>query len=41
MAVMDAAMFEALWRHIAQIKYAKPNYKEFSRIFLLRIFIDV
>ena len=29
MAVMDAAMFEALWRHTAQIKYAKPNYKGF------------
>ena len=23
MAVMDAALFEALWRHTAQIKYAK------------------
>ena len=29
MAVMDAAIFEALWHHTAQIKYAKPNYTEF------------
>ena len=41
MAVMDAAIFEALWRHTAQIKYAKPNYKKFSIIILLQIFIDV
>ena len=33
MAVMDAAIFEALWRHTAQIKYTKPNYEGFSRIF--------
>ena len=25
MAVMDAAVFEALWRNTALIKYAKPN----------------
>ena len=43
MAIMDAAIFEAFWRHTAQIKYmyAKPNYKGFSRIFLLQIIIDV
>ena len=34
MAVMDAAICEALWRHTAQInfEYAKPNYEGFSRI---------
>ena len=37
---MDAAKFEALWRHTALIKYAKPNYKGFSRIILLQIFIS-
>ena len=31
MAVMDAAIFEALWRHTAEIKYAKPNYKEYFK----------
>ena len=29
MAVMVAAIFEALGRQTAQIKYAKPNYKGF------------
>ena len=38
---MDAAIFEALWRHTAQIKHEKTIYKGFSRIFLLQIFIDV
>ena len=41
MAVMDASIFDALWRHTPQIKYAKPNYKVFSRILLLQIFLDV
>ena len=41
MAVMDAALVEALWRHTAQIKNAKPTHKGFSRIILLQIFIDV
>ena len=41
MAVIDTAVFEALWRHTAQIKYAKPNYKGVSRIILLQIVIDV
>ena len=41
MAVMDAAIFEALWRHTALIKYAKANYNGFLRIFLLQIIIDV
>ena len=40
MAGMDAAIFEALWRHTAEIKYAKPNYKGLSRIILLQIFMD-
>ena len=39
MAVMDAAIFEALWRHTAQIKYAKRNYLGVPRIILLQIFI--
>ena len=41
MSVMVAAIFEALWRHTAQIKYAKPNYKGFSRFILLQIFISM
>ena len=41
MAVMGAAIFEALWRHTAQMKYAKSNYKGFSRIFLLQVYIYV
>ena len=41
MAVMGAAIFEALLRHTAEIKYAKLNYKEFSRIILIQVFIDV
>ena len=41
MAVMDVAIFEALWRHTAQIKYAKPNYKGFSRILATNLYIYV
>ena len=33
MAVMDAAIFQALWRHTTQIKYAKPIIKDFKNIF--------
>ena len=40
-AVMDATIFEALWRHIDQIKYAKQNYKGFSRIVGTNLYIDV
>ena len=36
MAAMDAAIFEALWRHTAQIKYAKSNYKDFQEYFCYR-----
>ena len=36
MAVIDAAIFEALWRHTAQIKYAKSNYKGFQEYFCYR-----
>ena len=35
---MDAAMLLVLWRHTAQIKYEKPNYKGFLRIIVLQIF---
>ena len=41
MAVMDAAILEALWRYTARIKYTKANYKGFLRIFLLQFSIDV
>ena len=41
MAVMDAAIFEACDVTQPKIKYAKPDYKEFSRIILLHIFIGV
>ena len=33
MAAIDAAIFEALWRHTTQIKYAKPNYEGFFEDF--------
>ena len=38
---MDAAIFEALWRHTALIKYAKPNIYWVFKIILLQFFIDV
>ena len=41
MAVMDAAILYALWRHTAQIKYAKPNYEVFLRIILQQIFFII
>ena len=33
MAVIDAALMRALWRHTAQIKYAKPIIKVFKNNF--------
>ena len=41
MAIMDAAIFEALWRHTALIKYAKPNYEgeEVSKLFCYSFFL--
>ena len=41
MADMDAAILYALWRHTAQIKYAKPNYEGFLRIILQQIFYNL
>ena len=40
MAVVDAAIFEALWRHTVLIKYAKPNIMRFQQ-YLAIIFMDV
>ena len=38
-AVMDAAIFEAVMSHSPKTKYA--NHRGFPRIILLQIFIDV
>ena len=41
MAVMDAAIFEALWRHTAKLNMQQPNHNGFSSFFLLQIFISM
>ena len=41
MAVMDAAIIEALWRHTSLIKYVKPNNYWVLKNILLQFVIDV
>ena len=39
MAVMDAALFQALWRHTAQTKYENHIIKGFQEMFTTDFYI--